>query len=1138
LRRTSSHKEHEIELLKSKNQKLEEKINAILSQESQKIGQTLNRNQTLEKENLELYTLRTTLEENVRDLTSKINHYKNLYEAQEKHQILSKKNISRLEEENLKLTNEVTEIKKRHIAEINSKSEEVTILGFRVEEYTNTINTLREELELKENRIRELGSNDALEEARNEIRRLEGVQQQVQERLASTTSELERYKELNRSEQDRTARRNGEYEQIIAVLRKNVDDLNNSLRESQLENKKIQFELENERNIRASIENYKIPMFHQERLEELNGKYMEYQKKYHKAMEENKRVNSEMLRLKNETTYRLAEITKSQQDDTKGDFALLLSKLQLAISRNKQMNDEITGYKTQLESKNKEVVTLQEEIEKCFSQIRTYRIDNNKLKIKLNNYDPGLNLELLTKEQVDNEKDEEIRSLRDKVRTLNRDLQEKDRNTVDSQKLNELKSNFEVQAEELRIKTDVIESLNNQLRILREASAINNMVSAPIIAERIQEKVGNIELEQDPDLQRQINELVQKRFEFENTKKRLDEENAILTRENREISRKFADLNLRVGSLENQNAEMRNRVNILEKEKQIKNDTITNRERNLSEVTLEQNRLRDEREQLVNRINELEEEREKLVERVRYYEEYTERMGKINFDIIEEKELYLKTILNQKNEIALVERRHKTELEKVMREREEIRQQFVTANNERVATLQKYHDDTFANRLKLENQNIIITNYMKKIEQSENIIKELDEKLNEYIKASQNNYEKDIPQLSEISNILNKSRLTVEDYKNFDAIKELLTQQRTQYEESVKYLETTIDTLGQRYLALEEKYTNDKKAYAEQLDKLRRENLDTIAKYENKIKELEERERQLEKTRKTTAAAAGTKKTDMEVEVQEEGEQTGDQVEEEVGGEDEGDLHAEIENLRSELNYEKENKLKLESEIENIKERNRKIEEEKATLTRKVADLEKEKAHLCRMFTLRETSWAEQKKQYMIQIEENREYDRERTAQLTDLLGKLEHANNRLQRLEGEKEGDEPAEDTRHQDLLLQLESLRSDNLALKRTLEEKNKGRIEEEGDMETEEEELETLRVENNKLKVELDECKVKIRILEDEGSVPAAEFSEEDVNALNETEVLELKKAFDSGSLLNILEKAQSLILAMSQKGGIVE
>lgn len=201
LRRTSSHKDHEIELLKSKNQKLEEKINAILAQESQKIGQTLNRNQALEKENLDLYTSRTTLEENVRDLTSKINHYKyceigifllnsflnrNLYEAQEKHQLLSKKNISVLEQENLKLTNQLNEIKRNHIAEINQKSEEVTILGFRVEEYTNTINTLREELQLKDNRIRELGSNDALEEARSEIRRLENVQQEVQERLATT----------------------------------------------------------------------------------------------------------------------------------------------------------------------------------------------------------------------------------------------------------------------------------------------------------------------------------------------------------------------------------------------------------------------------------------------------------------------------------------------------------------------------------------------------------------------------------------------------------------------------------------------------------------------------------------------------------------------------------------------------------------------------------------------------------------------------------------------------------------------------------------------------------------------------------------------------------------------------------------
>jgi len=500
-------------------------------------------------------------------------------------------------------------------------------------------------------------------------------------------------------------------------------------------------------------------------------------------------------------------------------------------------------------------------------------------------------------------------------------------------------------------------------------------------------------------------------------------------------------LTLRVSTLEKQNAEVGNKIAILEKEKQIKNDTIANRERHLNDISLEQNRLRDEREQLANRINELEEERERIVERVRYYEEYTERMGKINFDIIEEKELYLKTILNQKNELALIERRHKTEIEKVLREREEIRQQFVSANNERISTLQKYHDDTFANRLKLENQNIIITNFVKKIEQSENIIKELDHKLNEYIEASQNDYNKNIPQLSELSNILNKSRLTVEDYKNFDAIKELLTQQRNQYEESVKYLEKTIDTLGQRYLALEEQYANDKKTSIEQLEKLKRENVDTITKYETKIRELEEKEKQLIKkaaTAKVAKPAAGTEEEKTEME-----EEHGDQVEEELGGEDEGDLYAEIENLRNELNCEKENKLKLESELETVRERNRKIEEEKAGFARKIADLEKEKAHLCRMFTLRETSWAEQKKQYMIQIEENREYDRERTAQLNELLAKAEAHR--------EREEGEPAEDARHQDLLLQIESLRSDNLALKRTLEEKNKEktRIEEEGEV-----------------------------------------------------------------------------------------
>ena len=42
-------------------------------------------------------------------------------------------------------------------------------------------------------------------------------------------------------------------------LKKSQEDAQNNLREAQLEIKKMQFELENERNLRANIENFRIP---------------------------------------------------------------------------------------------------------------------------------------------------------------------------------------------------------------------------------------------------------------------------------------------------------------------------------------------------------------------------------------------------------------------------------------------------------------------------------------------------------------------------------------------------------------------------------------------------------------------------------------------------------------------------------------------------------------------------------------------------------------------------------------------------------------------------------------------------------------------------------------------------------------
>ena len=77
-------------------------------------------------------------------------------DAHEKHQAISKKNVATLEQQIETLTKELTEIKRKNLSDISAKTEEVTRLTFKVEEYASTIETLKAEMTLKDNRIKEL----------------------------------------------------------------------------------------------------------------------------------------------------------------------------------------------------------------------------------------------------------------------------------------------------------------------------------------------------------------------------------------------------------------------------------------------------------------------------------------------------------------------------------------------------------------------------------------------------------------------------------------------------------------------------------------------------------------------------------------------------------------------------------------------------------------------------------------------------------------------------------------------------------------------------------------------------------------------------------------------------------------------
>lgn len=104
--------------------------------------------------------------------------------------MLSKKNFGKLEEQIEKLTNELNEHRRKSLADMNAKNEENTALNFRVEEYRNNIEILKQELEQKQQLIKQLGilnysnrsvnvigNNTAMEELRKKLRTIEDREQ-------------------------------------------------------------------------------------------------------------------------------------------------------------------------------------------------------------------------------------------------------------------------------------------------------------------------------------------------------------------------------------------------------------------------------------------------------------------------------------------------------------------------------------------------------------------------------------------------------------------------------------------------------------------------------------------------------------------------------------------------------------------------------------------------------------------------------------------------------------------------------------------------------------------------------------------------------------------------------------------------
>lgn len=101
-----------------------------------------------------------------------------------------------------------------------------------------------------------------------------------------------------KSREEDYARKEAEYNEIIKSLRNTTEELEAKLRDSTLENKKMSMQIENEKRMIDAIENFKLPLIHKDRVEELTLRCKEIEGKYFAEVEETKKLKAEIYRLK------------------------------------------------------------------------------------------------------------------------------------------------------------------------------------------------------------------------------------------------------------------------------------------------------------------------------------------------------------------------------------------------------------------------------------------------------------------------------------------------------------------------------------------------------------------------------------------------------------------------------------------------------------------------------------------------------------------------------------------------------------------------------------------------------------------------------------------------------------------------
>ena len=647
-----------------------------------------------------------------------------------------------------------------------------------------------------------------------------------------------------------------------------------------------------------------------------------------------------------EIQTKLSAITKKDKENSKSNYNLLVTKLQQGLNKICMLEDVKKMLEEDNANKKIEIGNLHTETSELVGRVRDLTVAHHTLKLKLQKYEPSVSTQAESVQSINAEKDNEIRDLRRKVEAQEQELRQLREIGFASNEYSKLELEHKELKKELEQNRRDLEDLVDQLRSLQEVKRIEKLAEGPsLMVDETNEGTSHKRTSTGKQLS-SPDVLVRKPSEFENLKRKLTDENIKLSAENRNYLKEVKFAQLKYEDVETKLRVAQSRIALLEKDQESKINTIRSRTQHTDSLTRERQELSDELVRVRQRESQNREQRIQLEAKLKFYEEYNSRLTSNNRDLLADKQAYLKSLLTRQKEILEADNRNNEEKNKLIQENAQLRNEVATHKTSRIVDSKKSEDQAFLLKMKSENQDIVITSLMRKIEVQESIVSELSLRLTELTNKQDGNLKEDLDVLADMNSILFKSSLSIEDYKNLESLKELLHRQKNQYEDTLKALLQSHEDISQKFFGLEEKYRKEQESADERTVDLTSQMTTSTANYEKKLKELEEKIQELELA-KAKQAGEG------------ESQQQGDSMVLEGGV---AMSTSELEELRQDLDSERRKITDLERKLLDADSKVKALENEKLELTRSKHQIQAAVSSGQGSFQMRELSWHEQKR--------------------------------------------------------------------------------------------------------------------------------------------------------------------------------